>query len=125
MEGKSEYHGEPVVMRRFSFLAAALLLAAGCTQTAQTATSPTPDPMTDTAIAKAGARRPQIALVMKSLANEFFKTMEEGAKKHEQVNEDKYKLISNGIKDEQDIAKQQQLIEQMIGQKVAAIVVAI
>uniref|UniRef100_UPI00375246A7 sugar ABC transporter substrate-binding protein n=1 Tax=Armatimonas sp. TaxID=1872638 RepID=UPI00375246A7 len=63
-------------------------------------------------------------LVMKSLANEFFKTMEEGAKKHEQVNEDKYKLISNGIKDEQDIAKQQQLIEQMIGQKVAAIVVA-
>lgn len=121
MEGKSEYHGEPVVMRRFSFLAAALLLAAGCTQTA---TSPTPDPMTDTAIAKAGARRPQIALVMKSLANEFFKTMEEGAKKHEQVNEDKYKLISNGIKDEQDIAKQQQLIEQMIGQKVAAIVVA-
>ncbi|WP_395095046.1 sugar ABC transporter substrate-binding protein [Armatimonas sp.] len=80
--------------------------------------------MTDTAIAKAGASRPQIALVMKSLANEFFKTMEEGAKKHEQINEDKYKLISNGIKDEQDIAKQQQLIEQMIGQKVAAIVVA-
>ncbi len=80
--------------------------------------------MTDTAIVKAGARRPQIALVMKSLANEFFKTMEEGAKKHEQINEDKYKLISNGIKDEQDIAKQQQLIEQMIGQKVAAIVVA-
>ena len=124
MEGKSEYHGEPVVMRRFSFLAAALLLAAGCTQTAQNATSPTSDPMTDTAIVKAGARRPQIALVMKSLTNEFFKTMEEGAKKHEQINEDKYKLISNGIKDEQDIAKQQQLIEQMIGQKVAAIVVA-
>ena len=111
-------------MRRFSFLAAALLLVAGCTQTAQNATSPTSDPMTDTAIVKAGARRPQIALVMKSLANEFFKTMEEGAKKHEQINEDKYKLISNGIKDEQDIAKQQQLIEQMIGQKVAAIVVA-
>ena len=111
-------------MRRFSFLAAALLLVTGCTQTAQNATSPTPDPMTDTAIAKAGARRPQIALVMKSLANEFFKTMEEGAKKHEQINEDKYKLISNGIKDEQDIAKQQQLVEQMIGQKVAAIVVA-
>ena len=95
-------------MRCFSFWAAALVLAAGCTQNA---TSPTADSMTDTAIAKAGANRPQIALVMKSLANEFFKTMEEGANKHAQINEDKYKLISNGIKDEQDIAKQQQLID--------------
>ena len=103
--------GEPVAMRRFSFLAAALLLIAGCTPQAPSPGEPS-------------AEKPKIALVMKSLANEFFKTMEEGAKKHEQLNEDKYKLIANGIKDEQDIAKQQQLIEQMIGQKVAAIVVA-
>ncbi|MBB6048462.1 sugar ABC transporter substrate-binding protein [Armatimonas rosea] len=111
-------------MKRSTFVAAALLLAAGCNQPPQPTTSPTTGTLSDAAVAKAGANRPQIALVMKSLANEFFKTMEEGAKKHEQVNEDKYKLISNGIKDEQDIAKQQQLIEQMIGQKVAAIVVA-
>jgi ribose transport system substrate-binding protein len=111
-------------MKRSLVLAAALLLVAGCNQPPQSATSPTTGTLSDAAVAKAGANRPQIALVMKSLANEFFKTMEEGAKKHEQINEDKYKLISNGIKDEQDIAKQQQLIEQMIGQKVAAIVVA-
>jgi ribose transport system substrate-binding protein len=111
-------------MKRSLVLAATLLLVAGCNQPSQPATSPTTGTLSDAAVAKAGANRPQIALVMKSLANEFFKTMEEGAKKHEQINEDKYKLISNGIKDEQDIAKQQQLIEQMIGQKVAAIVVA-
>ena len=104
-------------MKRSLFLAAALLLAAGCNNQAPAPGAP------DTAPA-AGAGKPEVALVMKSLANEFFKTMEEGAIRHQKENADKYKLIANGIKDEQDIAKQQQLIEQMIGQKVAAIVVA-
>ncbi|HOV32776.1 MAG TPA: hypothetical protein PLX23_05375, partial [Candidatus Hydrogenedens sp.] len=31
-------------------------------------------------------KKPRIALIMKSLANEFFKTMEEGARKHHQEN---------------------------------------
>ena len=99
-------------MRRFSFLSAALLLVAGCTQPPQDTANPAP------------ASKPKIALIMKSLANEFFKTMEEGAVKHQKENADKYELLANGIKDEQDIVKQQQLIEQMIAQKVAAIVVA-
>ena len=108
---------ELLVMKRSTFLAAALVLAAGCNN--QSTTPGAPD-----AASKAATDKPKIALVMKSLANEFFKTMEEGATKHQKDNADKYELIANGIKDEQDIAKQQQLIEQMIGQKVAALVVA-
>ena len=73
--------------------------------------------------ADAGAK-PRIALIMKSLANEFFETMQRGAEKHQQGNSSKYDLIANGIKDEQDVSRQVQLVEQMIGQKVDAIVIA-
>jgi ribose transport system substrate-binding protein len=69
-------------------------------------------------------RKFKIALVMKSLANEFFLTMENGAKKHQQEHNSEYELIANGIKDEKDVARQIDLIEQMIAQKVDAIVIA-
>ncbi len=69
-------------------------------------------------------KKPRIALIMKSLANEFFKTMEEGARKHHQNNSSEYDLIVEGIKDELDINRQVQLVETMIGQKVDAIVIA-
>ena len=36
--------------------------------------------------------RPQVVLLMKSLANEFFKTMEEGAKAHHAQHADQYAL---------------------------------
>ncbi len=66
----------------------------------------------------------RIALIMKSLANEFFKTMEEGARKHQQKDPSRYELISNGIKDERDVPGQIAIVEQMIAQKVNAIVIA-
>ena len=53
-----------------------------------------------------GPQKPQIALIMKSLANEFFKTMEDGAVTHYNENSDKYDLIPVGIKDELDVAGQ-------------------
>nr|WP_309717804.1 hypothetical protein [Armatimonas sp.] len=63
-------------MKRSTFLAAALVLAVGCNNQA---TAPgAPD-----AASKPATDKPKIALVMKSLANEFFKTMEEGATKHQ------------------------------------------
>ncbi len=68
--------------------------------------------------------KPQVALVMKSLANEFFKTMEEGAVAHQQEHSDKYDLIAVGIKDEEDVAAQVRLMEQMIARRVDAIVLA-
>lgn len=68
--------------------------------------------------------KPVIALVMKSLANEFFKTMEDGAKAHQVEHAAKYDLITEGIKDELDVNRQVQLVEQMVARGVDAIVVA-
>jgi ribose transport system substrate-binding protein len=77
---------------------------------------------TSPASAKAG--RPRIALVMKSLANEFFKTMADGARKHQAEHSPEYELIVNGIKDERDLKRQVDLVEEMVGQRVDAIVIA-
>ena len=70
------------------------------------------------------AEKPKVALVMKSLANEFFRTMEDGAKAHNKANAAKYTLVSNGIKNETDTAAQIRMVEQMIAQKADAIVIA-
>ena len=67
---------------------------------------------------------PIVALIMKSLANEFFVTMAEGAKQHNADNPSLYKLILNGIKNESDLAQQVALIDQMIAAGVDAIVIA-
>lgn len=68
--------------------------------------------------------KPTVALVMKSLANEFFSTMAEGAERHHAENADEYDLIVNGIKNETDLAEQVNLVEQMIANGVDAIVIA-
>jgi len=75
-------------------------------------------------LAGCGTKQPRIALVMKSLANEFFKTMEDGARKHNSEHSADYELICNGIKDEQDVGKQIDVVQQMIAQGVDAIVIA-
>jgi len=69
-------------------------------------------------------KKPVVALVMKSLANEFFLTMETGAKDYQAHNASKFTLISNGIKDETDTANQIRIVEQMIVSKVDALVIA-
>jgi ribose transport system substrate-binding protein len=86
-------------------LALAILLTASCN------TAPQP-------------AKPRIALVMKSLANEFFKTMQDGATAHQQAHAPEYELIANGIKDELDVARQVEIVEQMIARQVQAIVIA-
>ncbi|WP_027811285.1 sugar ABC transporter substrate-binding protein [Burkholderia cenocepacia] len=70
------------------------------------------------------AAKPKVALVMKSLANEFFLTMETGAKEYQKHNANQFNLITNGIKDETDTANQIRIVEQMIVSKVDAIVLA-
>ena len=67
---------------------------------------------------------PRIALVMKSLANEFFKTMEDGARAHQRAHAGEYELVATGIRDEQDVAGQLRLVEQMIAEAVSAVVIA-
>jgi ribose transport system substrate-binding protein len=68
--------------------------------------------------------KPKVALVMKSLANEFFLTMEEGAKAYQKEHAADFDLISNGIKDESDTASQIRIVEQMIVSHVDALVIA-
>ena len=73
---------------------------------------------------KPSTDKPRVALVMKSLANEFFSTMADGAKKHHSAHAAEYDLIVNGIKNETDLAEQVNLVEQMIARRVNAIVIA-
>ena len=68
--------------------------------------------------------RPKVALVMKSLANEFFLTMEDGAKAYQKEHANEFDLVSNGIKDESDTGNQIRIVEQMIVSGVDALVIA-
>lgn len=70
------------------------------------------------------SQKPKVALVMKSLANEFFLTMEDGAKAYQKEHSADFDLVSNGIKDETDTANQIRIVEQMIVSKVNALVIA-
>jgi ribose transport system substrate-binding protein len=70
------------------------------------------------------ADKPVVALVMKSLANEFFKTMADGAEAHHAEQPESYELIVNGIRNETDLAAQVNLVEQMVSRGADAIVIA-
>jgi ribose transport system substrate-binding protein len=70
------------------------------------------------------AKKPTVALVMKSLANEFFLTMEDGAKDYQKQHSADFDLISNGIKNESDTSAQIDIVNQMIVKKVDALVIA-
>ncbi|MGE4505569.1 MAG: sugar ABC transporter substrate-binding protein [Desulfovibrionaceae bacterium] len=69
------------------------------------------------------AEKPVVGLVMKSLANEFFKTMEEGARKFA-AEDGTFTLIPVGMNSETDIDTQVSAMENFIAQKVDMIVVA-
>ena len=70
------------------------------------------------------ATKVRVALVMKSLANEFFSNMAAGAEAHQNDNADSYELLVNGIKNESDLAQQVSLVEQMMAAQVDVIVLA-
>jgi len=91
---------------------AIMCLSIGCKESATT-----------NAQGSASTKKPKIALVMKSLANEFFSTMATGAEEHQQQNGE-YDLIVNGIKDERDVSRQVALVQEMVASDVDAIVIA-
>ena len=68
--------------------------------------------------------KPKVALVMKSLANEFFRTMEDGAKDYQKAHADEFELIANGIKNETDTGEQIRIVEQMVNAGAKALVIA-
>jgi ribose transport system substrate-binding protein len=91
----------------------------GCGEGDRPEVSPNPTPAP-----KSAPGKPRVALIMKSLANEFFATMTEGARRHQGEHADAYDLIVNGIKDERDLSRQVALVDEMIAQGVGAIVIA-
>lgn len=93
-------------------LAAAVLAAASATLPLSSAFAD------DTAV------KPKIGLVMKSLANEFFVTMQDGAKDYQKAHAADFDMITNGIKNETDTSAQIDIVNQMILAKVNAIVIA-
>lgn len=108
---------KPTARRSLSLvlpLVGLMLLASGCSS--KSATDKSSDPATP--------GKPRIALVMKSLANEFFSTMEKGAEAHQEANSDQYDLLVNGIKDESDLGRQVALVDEMVAAGVDAIVIA-
>ncbi|MDQ0741284.1 MULTISPECIES: sugar ABC transporter substrate-binding protein [unclassified Pseudomonas] len=76
------------------------------------------------AFADDAATKPKVGLVMKSLANEFFVTMQEGAKDYQKSHAADFDMITNGIKNETDTSAQIDIVNQMILAKVNAIVIA-
>ncbi|MFN2287437.1 MAG: sugar ABC transporter substrate-binding protein [Chromatocurvus sp.] len=101
---------------RSAWLVIAALLMVGCAEQA---------PESSTAGAEAEADdTPRVALIMKSLANEFFISMADGARAHQTANAERYSLVVNGIRNESDLAQQVALMEQMMATGVDVIVIA-
>ncbi|MDR1621078.1 MAG: sugar ABC transporter substrate-binding protein [Synergistaceae bacterium] len=71
----------------------------------------------------AAQKKPVVGLVMKSLANEFFKTMEEGARKFA-AEDGTFELVPVGMNSETDIDTQINAVENFISRKVDMIVLA-
>jgi len=69
-------------------------------------------------------RTPKVGLVMKSLANEFFQQMDNGAKAFAAENEDLFEFQTVGMKDERDFAAQVEAVENYITQQFDVIVIA-
>ncbi|CAM3220078.1 ribose transport system substrate-binding protein [Pseudomonas gessardii] len=76
------------------------------------------------AFADDATAKPKVGLVMKSLANEFFVTMQDGAKDYQKAHAADFDMITNGIKNETDTSAQIDIVNQMILAKVNAIVIA-
>lgn len=98
--------------RRLAAILMALLLAA-CEDAAPPAAAPTP---------AATPERPRIALVMKTLTNPFFIEMEKGARRAEQ--ELSLELLVRTAAQETSIEQQIGIVDELIRDRVAAIVIA-
>ncbi|MGV3486607.1 MAG: sugar ABC transporter substrate-binding protein [Planctomycetaceae bacterium] len=119
----------PRTCRWFVVCASLLWASAGCSSGSQNesdkaSASASASSSDAAASADPAAKKPKVALIMKSLANEFFSTMADGAVKHQAANAQDYDLVVNGIKDERDLSRQVAIVEEMIAARADAIVIA-
>jgi ribose transport system substrate-binding protein len=68
--------------------------------------------------------KPKVGLVMKSLANEFFKVMQAGAEEYAAENSDLFEFQAVGMQDERDFAAQVAAVENFTTQQYDVIVIA-
>lgn len=76
------------------------------------------------AMSSIAADKPAVGVVMKSLANEFWKTVELGAREYADNNKDKFSMEAIGLKDESDVDTQINAMESFITKQVDIIAVA-
>jgi len=111
---QSRFRTKPATVNRIVCFATILaLMVTGCTSSNTTSQSKDD-----------GNAKPRVALIMKSLANEFFSTMAKGAEAHQAEYSEQYELVVNGIKDERYVSRQVALVEEMVASGVDAIVIA-
>ena len=109
-------------MTRFAVLLLVFAMVLGACMPAP-APAPAQAPAAQPTAAPAAAKRPQVGLVMKSLANEFFKVMGEGTEKW-QKEDNTFDLTMVGMNSETDIDTQINAVENFITQKSDLIVLA-
>ena len=101
-----------------------LLLLVGCSSSTTTTQGPAKHAGQSDGSETRTAETPRVALIMKSLANEFFSTMAAGAETHQSEHADQYELLVNGIKDESDLGRQVALVDEMVAAGIDVIVIA-
>jgi ribose transport system substrate-binding protein len=69
-------------------------------------------------------RRPTIGLVLKGLDSEYFQRMLQAARDYQAHSPDRFELVTGGASGELDSAEQSRVVEQMIVQRVDALVIA-
>jgi ribose transport system substrate-binding protein len=115
------------MMKRNAFLITAISIAMTCFFSMvgcdSQKSSSVPTKASESKDSAQSAVKPKIALIMKSLANDFFSTMAEGARAHSQSHS-QYELLVNGIKDERDLSRQAELVDEMVASGCQAIVIA-
>ncbi|GAB3251808.1 sugar ABC transporter substrate-binding protein [Chitinimonas naiadis] len=74
-------------------------------------------------LAWGAGKRPVIAVLLKSLRNEFFRVMAEGAKAHQARHAADYELILQGVQEETDVKGQQAMIEQLLARRIDALII--
>lgn len=72
----------------------------------------------------ASQSKPKIAVVVKSLQNEFFLEMQKGAEDYHKKNANEFELIFRGLPNETDLENQIKIVDELLKQKIDALIIA-
>ena len=69
-------------------------------------------------------KKPTVTVIVKSLQNQYFTLMIDGAKQHQAKHANDYNLIVEGLKNESDLQEQEALIKQSLARRDEVLIVA-